>query len=67
MTRTDDVASVMHVRVPAGLPEPAYREVLELLAEISPVVQALPPGAAVVELRGALRYFGVPEIGRAHV
>ncbi|MEV1025922.1 hypothetical protein [Streptomyces sp. NPDC050264] len=62
MTRTDDVASVMHVRMPGGLAEPAYREVLELLAEISPVVQALPPGAAVVELRGALRYHGVSAV-----
>ncbi|MFJ9038559.1 hypothetical protein ACIRF8_18450 [Streptomyces sp. NPDC102406] len=62
MTKTDEVASVMHVRVPAGLAEPAYRDVLELLAEISPVVQALPPGAALVELRGALRYFGVPAV-----
>lgn len=60
VTRTEGVASVMHVRVPVGLPEPTYREVLELLAEISPVVQALPPGAALVELRGALGYFGVP-------
>ncbi|MDQ8707563.1 hypothetical protein RCO28_34595 [Streptomyces sp. LHD-70] len=52
----------MHVRVPIGLPEPTYREVLEVLSEVSPVVQAVPPGAAVVELRGALRYFGVPPL-----
>ncbi|MEU6387901.1 hypothetical protein [Streptomyces sp. NPDC046939] len=62
MPRTDVEATVMHVRVPAGLPEPAYRDVLETLAGISPVVQALPPGAAVVELRGALRYHGVPAL-----
>ncbi|MFH9970231.1 hypothetical protein ACH4PR_55275, partial [Streptomyces mirabilis] len=29
------------------------------LAELSPVVQALPPSAALVELKGALRYHGV--------
>ncbi|MFE6153677.1 hypothetical protein [Streptomyces sp. NPDC057889] len=62
MTRTDAGATVMHVRVPDRLAEPAYREVLELLAELTPVVQALPPGAAVVELRGALRYHGVPAV-----
>ncbi|MEW2120254.1 hypothetical protein AB0945_34765 [Streptomyces sp. NPDC005474] len=32
------------------------RQVLDLLAELSPVVQALPPSAALVELKGALRY-----------
>ncbi|MFF0736448.1 hypothetical protein ACFYVK_33155 [Streptomyces chartreusis] len=51
-------ATVMHVRCPDRLPEEAYRQVLELLAELSPVVQALPPTAALVELKGALRYHG---------
>ncbi|MET7665238.1 hypothetical protein ABZT45_50405 [Streptomyces sp. NPDC005356] len=62
MTRTDARATMMRIRVPVGLAEPAHREVLELLAELSPVVQALPPGAAVVELRGALRYHGVSAV-----
>ncbi|MEU1042450.1 hypothetical protein ACFYP4_21520 [Streptomyces sp. NPDC005551] len=53
------VPSVMHVRCPDALPEEAYRQVLEQLSELSPVVQALPPTAALVELRGALRYHGV--------
>ncbi|WP_217236272.1 hypothetical protein [Streptomyces sp. AC555_RSS877] len=48
----------MHVRCPDRLPEELYRQVLELLAELSPVVQALPPTAALVELKGALRYHG---------
>ncbi|GGW76825.1 DNA polymerase Y family protein [Streptomyces galilaeus] len=52
------VSSVMHVRCPDRLPEEAYRRVLEELAGLSPVVQALPPTAALVELRGALRYHG---------
>ncbi|GGX57815.1 DNA polymerase Y family protein [Streptomyces chartreusis] len=51
-------ATVMHVRCPDRLGEETYRQVLELLAELSPVVQALPPTAALVELRGALRYHG---------
>ncbi|MER6694465.1 DNA polymerase Y family protein [Streptomyces minutiscleroticus] len=51
---------VMHVRCPDGVPEHRYRQVLELLAALSPVVQALPPSAALVDLRGALRYHGVP-------
>ncbi|WP_320777498.1 hypothetical protein [Streptomyces sp. CRN 30] len=53
-----EVSTVMHVRCPERLPEEVYREVLEQLAELSPVVQALPPGAALVELKGALRYHG---------
>lgn len=48
----------MHVRCPDRLPEEIYRQVLELLAELSPVVQALPPCAVLVELKGALRYHG---------
>lgn len=51
-------ATVMHVRCPDRLPEENYREVLEQLADLSPVVQALPPSAALVELKGALRYHG---------
>ncbi|MET8566029.1 hypothetical protein ABZV75_37765 [Streptomyces flaveolus] len=46
----------MHVRCPDRLPEETYRRVLELLAGLSPVVQALPPSAALIELKGALRY-----------
>ncbi|MFD6550358.1 hypothetical protein [Streptomyces sp. NPDC058398] len=52
-------ASVMHVRCPDRLPEDAYRQVLEQMAELSPVVQALPPTAVLAELKGALRYHGV--------
>ncbi|MCZ4610892.1 hypothetical protein O3S80_45475, partial [Streptomyces sp. Lzd4kr] len=52
------VSTVMHVRCPDRLPEETYRQVLELLSELSPVVQALPPTAALVELKGALRYHG---------
>jgi DNA polymerase-4 len=51
---------VLHVRCPDRVPEDTHREVLELLGELSPVVQALPPSAALVELKGALRYHGVP-------
>ncbi|WP_226487618.1 DNA polymerase Y family protein [Streptomyces parvulus] len=48
----------MHVRCPDRIREDVYRQVLELLADLSPVVQALPPTAALVELKGALRYHG---------
>lgn len=55
-------ASVMHVRCPDRLPEDLYRQVLEQIAELSPVVQALPPTAALAELKGALRYHGVDAV-----
>ncbi|MER6274441.1 hypothetical protein [Streptomyces sp900105755] len=48
----------MHVRCPDRLPEELYRQVLEQLHELSPVVEARPPTAALVDLRGALRYHG---------
>jgi DNA polymerase-4 len=50
---------VMHVRCPDRLPEETFRQVLEELTGLSPVVQALPPTAALVDLRGALRFHGV--------
>ncbi|MFD8306973.1 hypothetical protein ACFV29_32225 [Streptomyces sp. NPDC059690] len=58
MTRAHEVSTVVHVRCPEALGEEGYRQVLEQLAELSPVVRALPPGAALVELKGALRYHG---------
>ncbi|MEU0027353.1 hypothetical protein [Streptomyces sp. NPDC006335] len=57
--RRPSVSTVMHVRCPDRLPEESYRQVLEQLSELSPVVQALPPTAALVELKGALPYYGV--------
>ncbi|MGV9993900.1 DNA polymerase Y family protein [Streptomyces sp. NPDC003374] len=56
--RVSGESTVMHVRCPDRVPEELYRQVLEQLAELSPVVQALPPTAALVELKGALRYHG---------
>ncbi|WP_328884752.1 DNA polymerase Y family protein [Streptomyces sp. NBC_00299] len=52
-------STVMHVRCAATVPEEVYRQVLEELAGLSPVVQALPPSAALVELKGAVPYYGV--------
>lgn len=41
----------------AASPE-RYEALLALLADITPLVQALPPDAALADVRGALRYFG---------
>ncbi|MFJ4010795.1 hypothetical protein, partial [Streptomyces sp. NPDC090026] len=56
---TDPVlgARVLHVRVRPGTPPERYQALLDLLAsEISPVVQALPPAAVLVDVAGALRF-----------
>lgn len=48
-------AHVLHLRVPPGTPDHLYRAVLEVLEPVSPVVQAIPPGAALVDVAGVLR------------
>ncbi|MEU3727430.1 hypothetical protein AB0E73_32705, partial [Streptomyces sp. NPDC031705] len=57
-TGTASTAGVLHLRCAPALSGEGYREVLELLREFSPLVQALPPRAALVQVRGAQRYFG---------
>ncbi|MFI1971115.1 hypothetical protein BLA24_29175 [Streptomyces cinnamoneus] len=42
----------------AALDEETYDGLLGLLAEVTPVVEALPPDAALLDVRGATRYFG---------
>ncbi|MYW69645.1 hypothetical protein GTY65_37115 [Streptomyces sp. SID8379] len=59
MSSTSSATDVLCVRF--LLPperEAELPRLLELLGEFSPVVEALPPDSALVELRGAARYFG---------
>ncbi|MFF5706311.1 hypothetical protein ACFY7H_28080 [Streptomyces sp. NPDC012794] len=67
MTGTGATAGVLHVRCAPALSGEGYREVLELLREFSPLVQALPPRAALVQVRGAQRYFGADSARIAEV
>ncbi len=50
----------VHFHTPSGEPlaEEAYPPLLALLGEITPVVEALPPDAALADVRGSVRYFG---------
>ena len=48
---------VLYVRFEGPAGEEQYQELLGLLAGFTPVVQALPPDAALADVRGALRYF----------
>ncbi|WP_333745566.1 DinB/UmuC family translesion DNA polymerase [Streptomyces sp. IBSBF 2950] len=51
-------STVLHLRVPPGTSEPQYRAVLDLLEPLTPVVQVIPPGAALAEVSGVLRLHG---------
>ena len=55
--RIDAGSPVLHLRCPAGVTEDAFRNVLELVADVTPVVQPLPPSAMVANVAGALRFF----------
>lgn len=47
----------VHFGIAARDDGPEFRELLGLLADVTPVVQALPPDAALADVGGALRYF----------
>ncbi|GAA0474831.1 hypothetical protein ACFQ2B_25610 [Streptomyces stramineus] len=47
-----------HPAARGALDEGTYDGLLALLTEVTPVVEALPPDAALMDVRGALRYFG---------
>ncbi|MEU3837774.1 DinB/UmuC family translesion DNA polymerase [Streptomyces microflavus] len=49
---------ILHLRCPADVDPQVYRLLLGLVAEVTPVVQALPPSALVADVSGSLRYFG---------
>lgn len=50
-------ASVLHLRFHSASFE-TYRELFTVLGDTTPVVQALPPDSALLDLAGAVRYFG---------
>lgn len=64
--RAGDVSHVLYVHFGEGAHE-RYEELLTLLTDITPVVQALPPDAALADVRGALRYFGRDAAGLARL
>ncbi|MEE4541140.1 hypothetical protein V2S66_04050 [Streptomyces sp. V4-01] len=49
---------MLHIRCRPGTTEADHRALLTLIHRVSPAVQALPPSAALVEVAGALRYWG---------
>ncbi|MFI1224902.1 MULTISPECIES: DNA polymerase thumb domain-containing protein [unclassified Streptomyces] len=46
-------------------PDPAYRRLLDMVGEVTPVAQALPPDAALADVSGSTRYFGRDAAGLA--
>ncbi|MET9297630.1 helix-hairpin-helix domain-containing protein [Streptomyces sp. NPDC003077] len=51
----------------APLGEETYAQLIELLEQFTPVVEALPPDAALADTRGAQRYFGRDAAGIAEL
>ena len=58
---------ILHVRLDEHCDAQLYRGVLDLLADITPRVQALAPCAADLDVTGALQYFGLDPGGIAHL
>ncbi|WP_416966936.1 DNA polymerase Y family protein [Streptomyces sp. 4F14] len=50
--------SILYVHCHGLADEPLHRQLLDLIAEYTPTVQALPPDAALADVTGALGYFG---------
>lgn len=50
-------ATVFHLHA-HGAPFDTYHELFTVLGDITPVVQALPPDSALLQLAGAIRHFG---------
>ena len=48
---------ILHVRCRPDTEEALYRMVLDLLRDVTPAVQALPPSAALADVTGSLRYW----------
>ncbi|WP_223863785.1 helix-hairpin-helix domain-containing protein [Streptomyces sp. 5-10] len=65
--RVADVPHVLYVRFHPVPGEDVYQGLLTLLGEVTPVVEALPPDAALADVRGALRYFGRDAAGLAEI
>nr|WP_250847545.1 helix-hairpin-helix domain-containing protein [Streptomyces hygroscopicus] len=58
---------MLYVRFHPTPAEDVYQGLLALLGELTPVVEALPPDAALADVRGALRYFGRDAAGLAEI
>lgn len=48
---------ILHLRCPRDVDPDLYRLLLGLVADVTPVVQALPPSAAVADVSGSVRFF----------
>ncbi|MER7397291.1 helix-hairpin-helix domain-containing protein, partial [Streptomyces sp. NPDC000151] len=60
-------AAVAGAAAAPALGEETYERLIALLGEFTPVVEALPPDAALADVRGAQRYFGRDAAGIAEL
>ncbi|WP_405538423.1 hypothetical protein OG787_39095 [Streptomyces sp. NBC_00075] len=58
---------ILYVHFGSPCPEETFLQLLDLLGEITPVVQALPPDAAFADVSGSTRYFDRDATGLAAV
>ncbi|MFW3464286.1 DNA polymerase Y family protein [Streptomyces microflavus] len=63
----DSALRILYLRCPADVDPQVYRLLLGLVAEVTPVVQALPPSALVADVSGSLRYFDRDPSGLARM
>ncbi|WP_327257256.1 Y-family DNA polymerase [Streptomyces sp. NBC_01244] len=66
---TTTARSILHIHLHGRTPADTdrYEQVLALLRDITPAVQALPPDAVVIDITGARRYFDQSTEGLAHL
>ncbi|MFI7010986.1 hypothetical protein [Streptomyces sp. NPDC050145] len=62
---TESGMHVLYIHFHELTDEPLYHRLLDLLAEFTPQVQALPPDAALADVSGSLRYFGTDALALA--
>lgn len=55
---------ILHLRCPRDVDPELYRLLLGLMADVTPVVQALPPSAAMADVSGRVRFFDRDPTGR---
>ncbi|MEV1045655.1 hypothetical protein [Streptomyces sp. NPDC049916] len=56
---------ILYLHFGAPQPEPAYRRLLGMVGEFTPVAEALPPDAALADVSGSTRYFDRDAAGLA--
>ncbi|MBT2369157.1 hypothetical protein J7E88_28535 [Streptomyces sp. ISL-10] len=60
-------STILHLRCPSDVDPELYRLLLGLVADVTPVLQALPPSAAVADVSGSVQFFDHDPAGLARM